>query len=315
MDIGAIWDLVILQPVTNVLITLSHYLWGNFGLAIIILTLVINGVMYPLTLRQMRTTKSTQDLQPKLAELKKKHGNDSQALAQEQMKLYKESGLSPAGCLLPMLLQMPIWIALYQSIIRVMAVNPENFVNLSRYLYSWPLVFDALPLNNSFLWTDLAVPDMLMAIMVGALMWIQQKMTPTQSNPDPQQKAQTQTMQVVMPLMFTFLSLSFPSGLALYWATSNLIRIVIQYFFSGWGGLAPMVKGLVSMLPFGTSKKTLKPRRSVGRSQVVSVQDETGTTAVADVNQSAKAAGKTGPIINSIPRKKRVDKNKKPRRK
>ena len=315
MDIGAIWDLVILQPITNVLITLSHYLWGNFGLAIIILTLIINGVMYPLTLKQLRATKATQDLQPKLEELKKKHGKDAQALAQEQMKLYKESGLSPAGCLLPMLLQMPIWIALYQSIIRVMAVNPESFVNLSGYLYSWPLVFDALPLNNSFLWMDLAVPDMLMAIMVGALMWIQQKMSPVQASANNQQKTQAQTMQVMMPLMFTFLSLSFPSGLALYWATSNLIRIVIQYFFSGWGGLAPMVKGLVNRMPFGTSQKTLKPRRAEIRSRVVSVQDETGTSVVTEGDRVSKTVNKSSPIISPAPRKKREDKNKKPRRK
>jgi len=175
LDIGALWDLIILQPITNILISLSHYLWGSFGLAIIVLTLVVNGLLYPLTLKQMRATKASQDLQPKLEALKKKHGQDAQALAQEQMKLYSESGLSPAGCLLPMLIQTPIWIALYQAIIRVMAVNPESFVNLSEFLYSWDIVYKALPLNNNFLWLNLAVPDILLAILVGLSMWIQQK--------------------------------------------------------------------------------------------------------------------------------------------
>ncbi len=261
MDIGALWDLIILQPITNVLISLSHYLWGSFGLAIIVLTLVVNGLLYPLTLKQMRATKASQDLQPKLEALKKKHGQDAQALAQEQMKLYSESGLSPAGCLLPMLIQTPIWIALYQAIIRVMAVNPESFVNLSEFLYSWDIVYKALPLNNNFLWLNLAVPDILLAILVGLSMWIQQKMTTTQEIVDPQQRAQSQTMQVMMPLMFVFLSMSFPSGLALYWITSNTIRIAMQYFFSGWGGLSKSFKGLFNMLPARKSQ-TSKSRKN-----------------------------------------------------
>jgi YidC/Oxa1 family membrane protein insertase len=169
LDIGAIWDLIILQPIINVLITLAHYLFGNFGLAIIVITVFFNLVLYPVTLKQMKATKSTQDLAPKLAELRKKYAKDSQKLAQEQMQLYREAGVSPTGCLLPLLIQTPIWIALYQSIIRVMAANPESFANLSGYLYSWPVVFSALPLNNNFLWFNLASPDMLLALLWAAL--------------------------------------------------------------------------------------------------------------------------------------------------
>ena len=105
---------------TNILIVLSNYLFNSFGLAIIALTIIVRGLMYPLTLRQLRATKAMQTLQPKLAVLQKKYAKDKQKLAKEQMKLYKESGVSPAGCLLPMLIQLPVWIALYQSIIRVL---------------------------------------------------------------------------------------------------------------------------------------------------------------------------------------------------
>ena len=108
MDIGAIWDLIALQPVINVLIVLTDYLFSSFGLAIIALTIVVNVLMYPLTMKQLHATKAMQTLQPKIAELQKKYGKDRQKLAQEQMKLYKESGMSPAGCLVPMLIQMPI---------------------------------------------------------------------------------------------------------------------------------------------------------------------------------------------------------------
>ena len=249
MDIGAIWDLIILKPMINSLITLSQVLWGNFGLTIIILTIIVRGAMYPLTLKQLRATKAIQALQPKLAALQKKHGSDKQKLAEEQMKLYKESGVSPTGCLLPMLIQMPIWIALYQSIIRVMAINPESFLNLSHYLYSWPVVYQALPLNNSFLWLNLATPDFFLAIIVGTTMWLQQKMVQNPPVPgDPKAASQAQTMTVMMPLMFTFLSMSFPSGLALYWVTSNFISFVMQYFITGWGGLEPLKDRLIKQV-------------------------------------------------------------------
>ena len=112
MGIGEIWNLIAVQPMTNVLIVLSDYLFNNFGLAIIALTIVVNVAMYPLTMKQVRATKAMQAIQPKLAELKKKYGKDKKRMGQEQMKLYKESGMNPAGCVVPMLVQMPIWIAL-----------------------------------------------------------------------------------------------------------------------------------------------------------------------------------------------------------
>lgn len=237
MDIGAIWDLIILKPTINAVIALSDVLFSNFGLTIIALTIFVRGVMYPLTRRQLRATKAMQSLQPKIAELQKKYGKDKQKLAKEQMRLYKDSGVNPVGCMGPMLLQMPIWIALYQSIIRVLAVNPESFLNLSHYLYEWPVVYSALPLNNNFLWVNLADSDFIMAILVGATMWAAQKMiTPVTS--DPKQRSQSQMMTVMMPIMFTFLALTFPSGLALYWMVTNLITIIMQYFtLGGWGGL------------------------------------------------------------------------------
>ncbi|MDD5122689.1 MAG: YidC/Oxa1 family membrane protein insertase [Dehalococcoidales bacterium] len=256
MDIGAIWDIIILKPMINSMISLSQVLWGSFGLTIIILTLIVRGVMYPLTIKQLRASKAMQSLQPKLAALQKKHGADKEKLAQEQMRLYKESGVSPSGCLLPMLIQMPIWIALYQAIIRVMAVNPESFLNLSHYLYSWPIVYEALPLNNHFLWLNLATPDYLLAILVGLSMFIQQKMTqaPVTAGASPAQ-SQAQSMTVMMPLMFTFLSMSFPSGLALYWVTSNILSFVKQYFITGWGGLEPMKNRLIERISGLLSRK------------------------------------------------------------
>jgi len=238
------WELVIQQPVINILIMLSHYLASSFGLAIIALTIIVNVCMYPLTMKQINAMKAMQSLQPKLAELQKKYAKDRQKLAQEQMKLYKESGMNPAGCLVPMLIQMPIWIALFQSIMMSLAVAPEGLLNLAGYLYPWPVVYSILPLDREFLWglLDLAEPNMLLAILVGGSMWLQQKMAmPTTA--DPKQQAQSRMMLWMMPLMFGFLCLSFPSGLALFWVTSTVIRVVMQYYATGWGGLIPSAAG------------------------------------------------------------------------
>jgi YidC/Oxa1 family membrane protein insertase len=231
------WDYII-QAVVNVLIVLSHYLFSNPGLAIILLTIIVNLAILPVTLKQIRSSKAMQDIQPKLADLQKKYGKDKQKIAQEQMRLYKEAGMNPAGCILPLLVQMPVWLALYQAIVRVLGATPEDFLNLSRYLYSWPLAYSALPLGSRFLWFNLGVPDTIyiLPILVGATMWIQQKMV-TVKNPDPQQQQQSQMMLWMMPLLFAFISINFPSGLALFWIVSSIMRIVIQYFVTGWGGL------------------------------------------------------------------------------
>jgi YidC/Oxa1 family membrane protein insertase len=236
VGIGDIWNLIAMQPMINTLIVLTSYLFNNFGLAIIVLTIIVNACMFPLTLKQTHASKAMQDLQPKIAELQKKYAKDKEKLAREQMRLFKESGVSPAGCLLPLIIQMPIWIALFQSIMRVLAVIPENLVGLSQYLYSWPVVYSTLPLNNEFLWLNLAKGDMLLALLVGGTMWVQQKMVMTPTA-DPKQQTQSSMMLWMMPIMFAWLTMTFPSGLALFWVTSNIFRIGVQYFVSGWGGL------------------------------------------------------------------------------
>jgi YidC/Oxa1 family membrane protein insertase len=172
------------------------------------------------------------------------------------MRLMKESGVSPAGCLLPMLVQMPVWVALYQSIIRLLATSPEGFLDLSQRLYSsWDSVFSLLPLNSSFLFLDLAVPNFIMGFLVAAVMYVQQKMT-SNPNANPQQAAQAQMMNWMMPLMFGFICISVPSGLALYWLTSTLIRVILQYFTTGWGGLS---------FSFLKGKKGPEPKIKEGR--------------------------------------------------
>jgi YidC/Oxa1 family membrane protein insertase len=247
VSIGDIWDLIILDPLINGMIWLSSILFNNFGLTVIVLTAVIFAVMYPLTMKQMRAAKAMQELQPKLQALQKKYAKDRQKLAQEQMQLMRESGASATGCLVPMVIQMPIWIALYQAIIRVLAVTPEDFLSLSRHLYDWSVVYETLPLNSTFLWIDLSTPDYILALLVGAVMLLQQKMTTPQSA-DPKVAAQGKMMLFMMPAMFVFISITFPAGLALYWLTSSILRVVVQFFATGPGELKPWFQGLMSRL-------------------------------------------------------------------
>lgn len=239
MSPGDVWYLIIGNPVLNVLIALSHILFGSFGLAIIALTVIIRLISWPLSKRQLNSTKALQDMQPKIQELQKKYGKNQQKLQQEMMKLYKEAGVNPLGCLWPMLIQFPIWIALYQAIMRALATTPENLLDLAHRLYSWDIVSQAIPLSSKFLWLDLGRPDpyWILAIIVGGTMWVQQKMTQAPAV-DPRQESTSRMMLLMMPLMFGFLTLMFPSGLALYWAVSNIIGIITQYFFTGgWGYL------------------------------------------------------------------------------
>jgi YidC/Oxa1 family membrane protein insertase len=238
MSPGDVWYLIIGNPILNVLIALSHILGGSFGLAIIVLTVIIRLITWPLTKRQLNSTKALQDMQPKIQELQKKYGKNQQKLQQEMMKLYKEAGVNPLGCLWPMLIQFPIWIALYQAIIRALATTPENLLDLAQRLYPWNVVSQAIPLNSHFLWLNLGSNgDLLLAIIVGGTMWVQQKMTQAPAV-DPRQQSTNNMMLLMMPLMFGFLTFLFPSGLALYWAVSNIIGIIVQYFITGgWGYL------------------------------------------------------------------------------
>lgn len=241
-------NLILLQPILNVLLVLTHFLFSNFGLGVIALTIIIRLILLPLTLMQLRSSKKTTEtmnaIKPKLEQLKKKLAKNPQKLQQETMKLYKEAGISPLGCLSsPMLLstviQLPIYIALYQAIMQGLAVTPQDFLGLSQNLYSWGLATQGLPISGHFLWLNLASngdPYFVLPVLVGVTQWVSQKMI-TQPGTDPQQQSMNTMMQIMMPLMMAFLSFTMPAGLGLYFLMTTIVMIVIQYFIYGWGGL------------------------------------------------------------------------------
>ena len=279
MGITDIWTVIILRPMLNALLGLYSVLGGQFWLAIIFFTVIVRVIMTPLMLPQQRSAKKMQELQPRLQELQKKYGKEKEKLSQEQMKLYKEAGVNPMGGCLPMLIQFPIWIGLYQSIIQALGYHPLQLVSLSQNIYPFlDRIWTAVPLNRYFLGMDLALtPQQLggltyaLPILVAFTSWLQTKMT-TPATGDGQAAGMSQSMTLMMPLMFGFFSLNFSTGLSFYFIVSNIIGIITQGFISGWQGLL-FWKGLsLSKLLTGGARSQAAP------SQKASVQPATATS-------------------------------------
>ena len=229
----------------NGLVMLYAYLFLNFGIAIVAFTLLVRLALVPLTVKQSRQIKAMGALQPKMKEIQDRYKGDRQRASQETMKLYREQGVNPLGCLGPMFIQFPIWIGLYQAILQTVPSNPESLVGLSRHLYEWlPQVHGVIPIDSDFLWMDLALPDptpFVMPVLVGVSMWVMQKMT-TMPTADERQASTNRMMLWMMPAMFGFFTLNFPSGLALYWVVSNVVGVAIQGFVTGWDPLINLFK-------------------------------------------------------------------------
>jgi len=200
-------------PILLLLQWVYHYV-GNYGFAIILLTIVSKALFYPLTVKSMRSMKAMQALAPQVNALRNKYKNDPQRLQRETMDLYRKYKVNPMGGCLPMIAQVPIFYALYLALSVSVEMQNAGFICFGR-------------LFGVDLWIcDLADkdPTYILPILMGITMFIQQKMTPTAG--DPRQAK----MMLVMPFVFTFMFLSLPSGLVLYWTVSNILQILQQYY-------------------------------------------------------------------------------------
>lgn len=177
---------------------------GNYGFSIILLTICIKIIFWPLTQKSYKSMKGMQKLQPEMKRLREKFGSDKQRLNQEMMSFYKENKVNPLGGCLPMLIQIPVFFALYRVLLGSIELRHAPFM----------------------LWiTDLSAKDpyYVTPLIMGVTMFIQQKMTPTQMDPT-QEK-----IMLMMPVVFTFMFLNFPAGLVVYWLINNLLTILQQY--------------------------------------------------------------------------------------
>jgi len=253
------WDFFV-SLFVNSLLWIYNVVGQNFGVAIILFTILIKVLTWPLNGAQLKSAKAMQDLQndKDWQAIQKKYAKDKEKLAQEQMRIYKEKGVSPFSSCLPTLIQLPVIFALYQSITRSLATTPLALLQLTRSIGSFLDVSALIPLNSKFLWMDLGLPEGVLipglnisflpngiptlAIIVAITTYIQTKLTtPPNTNPNDQSAAMSGMMSIYMPLMLGWFALTFASGLAVYFVVSNLLGIV-QYAMMGranWRNLLP----------------------------------------------------------------------------
>ncbi|UCD83668.1 MAG: membrane protein insertase YidC [Deltaproteobacteria bacterium] len=216
IDFG--WFNSIAKPLITVL-NVFYSFTKNYGLAIIILTVLIKILFYPLTQKSFQSMKEMQKLQPKMMELREKYKDDKEKLNREMMQLYRTEKINPLGGCLPMILQIPVFIALYQGLWNAIELRHTPFIwwiddlSAPEDIFSIPLFGFNLPFR-------------ILPLIMGVTMYLQQKMTPTPTMGSSQQAK----MMEWMPIIFTFLFWGFPSGLVLYWLVNNVLTIMQQYF-------------------------------------------------------------------------------------
>ena len=274
-----IWNLLILDPMINLLLWI-YSLIGNFGVAIIIFTIAIKLVTYPLTAKQMKSSQAMAEMQKseEWQEIQKKYKDNKEKLAQEQMRIYQEKGISPFGSCLPLLIQMPVIIGLYQAVIRALSVTPVQMLDLSKHVYSIIDVANLIPLNKIFLWMDLTQPERakifgvaipILTILVVITTWLQQKMmTPPSASPNDQSAQMSKMMNLYMPIFMGWITYTLNAGLALYFVVTNLVGI-IQYGAMGnlnldWFKKLFNLKSLqtTTVSPSVSSKDPVSPTKS-----------------------------------------------------
>ncbi len=235
--------------ILNPFVTLLTFLYSVFNhdmvLAIIVFTILVRLLTFPLTAQQQRSSAAMQELQPELKKLQDKFKNDREKLAQEQMRLYREYGINPLGGCLPMVIQFPIFIALYEAILVSLATTPLQVLGLSNRLLI-PGLNTVIPLENMWLGMNLAqapnlgagsVLPLALPVLVVVTTWLQFRVTmpppvPNDDGKPNQAAAMSQSMGTIMPLMYGFFALSFSVGLSIYFIASNVIGIV-QYALMG----------------------------------------------------------------------------------
>jgi YidC/Oxa1 family membrane protein insertase len=203
-----IWALNMMNKVTH-----------NFGIDIIILTIIIKIIFYPLTVKSSTSMKKMQKLQPKIMKLKEKYANDKGKLNQEMMGLYKTEGVNPMGGCLPMVIQIPVFFALYQALSGAIELRHA-------YFFWWINDLSAPEDLFTFHVAGYALPIRILPLIMGVTQVIQQKMTPTTADP------MQEKIMLLMPIVFTFLFWGFSSGLVLYWLVNNVISIAQQYYIN-----------------------------------------------------------------------------------
>ena len=305
-----LFNSVLIDPMLNILAGLYTVLFSNFGMAIIVFTIIVRLLTLPLQLKMTSQMKAMQGLQPRMREIQSRYSKDPQKRSQEVMRLYREAGVNPLGCLGPMFIQLPIWIGLYQALLSSLGTTPDHLIGLSQRVYSWNPLADAIvPINSNFLWLDLANPDPtpVLPVLVGVTTWAQQKMT-TMPAADERQASTNRMMLLMMPFMLALFSFTFPSGLPLYWVISNLIGVAIQGFVTkDWNLLIP------SFIRPSPAPEAIQPEPQQPEPEELEPKEVESDGRTSDVRENRRRGDRSGPErARRKPRRGR-SRNNKPR--
>lgn len=263
-----IFNTFLIYPIINILVLLYQglifiHVPYALGFSIILLTIAIRFLLYPLMTSQLKASKKMQDLAPHISKVKDKHKGDAKRQQQEMMKLYKEHGVNPvAGCL-PVLIQFPILIALYSVLNKIVTLNGNTIVTeINKIIYfdflklktPWDQLFFGIPLgqNPSHLITTLGSIVLLVPVLTAVLQFLQTKMMMAKSQANEQKKDKSKEADFatafqkqslyIFPAMIGFFSYQFPIGLSLYWNTFTIFGILQQYKIAGFGGLEDWIR-------------------------------------------------------------------------
>jgi len=235
---------------------------GSLGIAIILFTIVTRLAMLPLTIKQLKSSKKMQELQPVMAELRRKYGKDQQKLTEEMTKMYREYKVNPAGSCLPLLIQLPIFIGVYNAVIHLvtqsnMSQEQSTFLGINLGLAAFQ--------NQTFQGVQyLILPILSILFQLMVTLMAQPKIQ------DPQQKAMSQAL-MFMPLVFGYIGFTFNQGAVLYWVAGSVLAVIQQFFVSGFGSLTNYLPFLPERTGFLTP--TSVPVATAEGANVVEVEE------------------------------------------
>jgi YidC/Oxa1 family membrane protein insertase len=216
IDFG--WFDIIAKPLI-IGMNYSNKVTHNYGIDIILLTILIKIIFYPLSLKSYQSMNKMKKLQPQIQKLREKFKDDKQKLNQEMMDIYKRQGVNPMGGCLPMVIQIPVFFALYKALSSAIELRHAPFM-------LWMNDLSAPEDLYSFTVLGYSLPIRILPLIMGITQVIQQKMTPTTADP------MQEKIMLFMPILFTFLFWGFPAGLVLYWLVNNVISIGQQYYIN-----------------------------------------------------------------------------------
>lgn len=276
---------LLVEPLANGLILFYNTFGKDLGIAIILFSLVLRVVVYPLSKPYLDSMKKMKEYAPQLEKLKKRHKDDKIKLAQAQSEFYKQKGIKPgAGCL-PQIIQIVILIAFFNVFTRTLNGTIEPTVAFNELLYE-PLKFaNGETLNTHFLYLDMAKPDLIkltdsisipgpILILAAFVQFVSAKITApyerlqekiakkTKDKVDDFQSAMQKSMTVTLPFFTLIIGMKFPSGLALYWIVFSIVQAFQQYRSQGWGGLTPSLEKAGLIQSETVSKKPVNKKNA-----------------------------------------------------